>query len=253
MFCGLRPKADLPILELLPPPAIGQRRHRGPRASARSRRSASGLRGGHRPASTAMAGLSARPRPRPMPKSARGARQRSGGVEKYSSIASRQAPEQGSAASSPGPDSRISAAIYSAQLCRPRRGATRSPCSCNSTCEMSVRASRSSRLHAGQRRDGRGLHDGPTTTPSASTSKSSSFHSPDDREADARLRIRPGIPGLYLAILNLQPAHNDSAFSRCMPRDELALSPLGHPVGCCKVRTVAVMGGDPNAARPAAR
>src|SRR5262249_38698325 len=47
---------------------------------------------------------------------ARGARQRSGGVEKYSSIASRQAPEHGSAASSPGLDSRISAAIFSAQL-----------------------------------------------------------------------------------------------------------------------------------------
>src|SRR5499426_3761117 len=45
-----------------------------------------------------------------------GARQRSGGVEKYSSIASRQAPEHGSAASSPGLDSRISAAIFSAQL-----------------------------------------------------------------------------------------------------------------------------------------
>src|SRR5262249_55480938 len=47
---------------------------------------------------------------------ARGARQRSGGVEKYSSIASRQTPEHGSAASSPEPDSRISAAIFSAQL-----------------------------------------------------------------------------------------------------------------------------------------
>jgi hypothetical protein len=45
-----------------------------------------------------------------------GARQRSGGVEKYSSIASRQAPEHGSMASSLGPDSRISAAIFSAQL-----------------------------------------------------------------------------------------------------------------------------------------
>ena len=43
----------------------------------------------------------------------RGARQRSGGVEKYSSIASRQAPEHGSTASSPAPDSRISAAIFS--------------------------------------------------------------------------------------------------------------------------------------------
>src|SRR5262249_42233258 len=32
--------------------------------------------------------------------------QRSGGVEKYSSIASRQAPEHGSTARSPGPDSR---------------------------------------------------------------------------------------------------------------------------------------------------
>jgi hypothetical protein len=45
-----------------------------------------------------------------------GARQRSGGVEKYSSIASRQAPEHGSTAISPEPDSRISAAIFSAQL-----------------------------------------------------------------------------------------------------------------------------------------
>ena len=45
-----------------------------------------------------------------------GARQRSGGVEKYSSIASRQAPEHGSTASSRAPDSRISAAIFSAQL-----------------------------------------------------------------------------------------------------------------------------------------
>src|SRR5262249_49133481 len=33
----------------------------------------------------------------------------------------------------------------------------------------------------------------PTTAPSASTSKSSSFHSPEGREADARLRMRPAI------------------------------------------------------------
>src|SRR5262249_50604772 len=45
-----------------------------------------------------------------------GAGLRAGGVEKYSSIASRQAPEHGSMASSVGPDSRISAAIFSAQL-----------------------------------------------------------------------------------------------------------------------------------------
>ncbi len=45
-----------------------------------------------------------------------GARQRTDGVEKYSSIASRQAPEHGSKASSPGPDSTISSAIFSAQL-----------------------------------------------------------------------------------------------------------------------------------------
>src|SRR6516165_6739405 len=45
-----------------------------------------------------------------------GARQRSGGVEKYSSIASRQAPEHGSMARFPRPDSRISAAVFSAQL-----------------------------------------------------------------------------------------------------------------------------------------
>ena len=73
---------------------------------------------------------------------------------------------------------------------------------------------------------------------------------PGQCPGDARLRIRPGIPGLYLAILNLQPAHNDSAFSRCMPRDELALSPLGHPVGCCKVRTVAVIGRRPERGTP---
>src|SRR4029077_12137016 len=29
MLSGLPPKADLPILELLPPPALGERRHRG--------------------------------------------------------------------------------------------------------------------------------------------------------------------------------------------------------------------------------
>ena len=39
-----------------------------------------------------------------------GARRRSGGVEKYSSIASRQASEHGSTASSLGPDSKIRAA-----------------------------------------------------------------------------------------------------------------------------------------------
>jgi hypothetical protein len=42
-------------------------------------------------------------------------------------------------------------------------------------------------LHAGQRRGGRGLHDGPTTTPSASTSKSSSFH-PAERRGGAWLK-----------------------------------------------------------------
>jgi hypothetical protein len=45
-----------------------------------------------------------------------GACQRSGEVEKYSSIASPQAPEHGSKVSSSGPDSRMSAAILSAQL-----------------------------------------------------------------------------------------------------------------------------------------
>src|SRR5262245_7060108 len=44
------------------------------------------------------------------------ARQRSGGAEKYSSIASRQAPEHGSTVSSSEPDSRMSIAIFSAQL-----------------------------------------------------------------------------------------------------------------------------------------
>jgi hypothetical protein len=44
------------------------------------------------------------------------ARQRSGGVEKYSWSASRQAPEHGSTVISPGPDSKITAAAFSAQL-----------------------------------------------------------------------------------------------------------------------------------------
>src|SRR5215831_8123876 len=34
----------------------------------------------------------------------------------------------------------------------------------------------------------------PTTAPSASTSKSSSLHSPDEREAEARLRTRGDMP-----------------------------------------------------------
>ena len=29
MFSGLPPKADFPILELAPPPTLGERRHRG--------------------------------------------------------------------------------------------------------------------------------------------------------------------------------------------------------------------------------
>src|SRR5262249_43550559 len=33
------------------------------------------------------------------------------------------------------------------------------------------------------------------------------------------LEDHAGHSGLYLAILNLQPVHNDSAFSRCMPRE----------------------------------
>jgi hypothetical protein len=47
---------------------------------------------------------------------ARCPRQRSGGVEKYSWSASPQAPEHGSTEISPGPDSKISAAAFSAQL-----------------------------------------------------------------------------------------------------------------------------------------
>jgi hypothetical protein len=42
--------------------------------------------------------------------------QRSGGVRKYSSMASRQAPEQGWTVGSSRPDSRMSAATLSAQL-----------------------------------------------------------------------------------------------------------------------------------------
>src|SRR5262249_48811929 len=63
---------------------------------------------------------------------ARGARQRSGGVEKYSSITSRQAPEHGSAASSPGPDPRISAAIFSAQLMQTPARSIPQPVQCQS-------------------------------------------------------------------------------------------------------------------------
>src|SRR5262249_50929863 len=48
-----------------------------------------------------------------------GARQRSGGVEQYSSTAPRQAPEPGSTAISPGPPSRISPAFFPAQLMQP--------------------------------------------------------------------------------------------------------------------------------------
>src|SRR5262249_1428452 len=71
-----------------------------------------------------------------------GARQRSDGVEKYSSIASRQAPEHGSTASSLGPDSKISAAIFSAQLMQAPARSIPQPV------QLQL-GSRSSRLHAG--------------------------------------------------------------------------------------------------------
>src|SRR5262249_17853289 len=45
-------------------------------------------------------------------------------------------------------------------------------------------------IHGEPPGDAAALKIRPTTTPSARTSKSSSFHSPDGREADARLRIR---------------------------------------------------------------
>src|SRR5262245_62725012 len=41
MFSGLPPKADLPILELLLPPALSERRHRGLASSLHGRASAS--------------------------------------------------------------------------------------------------------------------------------------------------------------------------------------------------------------------
>src|SRR5215831_18965074 len=62
MFSGLPRKADLPILELLPPPALSERRHRGLARRPHSRASVCGPHAAKRPASTAMAGLSARPR-----------------------------------------------------------------------------------------------------------------------------------------------------------------------------------------------
>ena len=55
-------------------------------------------------------------------------------------------------------------------------------------CQFETLAHHASTLASGA--VGRGLHDGPTTTPSASTSKSSSFHSPGEREVEARLRTR---------------------------------------------------------------
>ena len=66
MFSGLRPKADLPILELLPPPALRERCHRGLARRPHSRAPVCGPHAAKRPASTAMAALSARPWPRPM-------------------------------------------------------------------------------------------------------------------------------------------------------------------------------------------
>ena len=68
---------------------------------------------------------------------ARGARQRSGGVEKYSSIASRQAPEHGSAASSLGPTSRIADAFYHSETrlrCSSRSNNSISGCSFEQVC-----------------------------------------------------------------------------------------------------------------------
>src|SRR5262245_46796403 len=100
--CPVCPKADLPILELSPRQLFANATIAAsrvadiPPTAARQRPRRRRCRGGcAHPVS--------------------GARQRSGGVEKYSSIASRQAPEHGSTASSP-PVSRISAAVFSAQL-----------------------------------------------------------------------------------------------------------------------------------------
>ena len=118
---------------------------------------------------------------------ARGARQRSGGVEKYSSIASRQAPEHGSAASSPRPDSRISAAIFSAQLIDPgaEQPAARVVAIRLVGCQSEALAHHASTLDSGAA----AFMMRPTTAPSHSTSKSSSLHSRGRRVAEARLRI----------------------------------------------------------------
>jgi hypothetical protein len=64
---GLRPQSSASTA-LLPPSALGERCHGSLARRLDSSRSASGLRGGHRPASTAMAGLSARPWLRRMPR-----------------------------------------------------------------------------------------------------------------------------------------------------------------------------------------
>jgi hypothetical protein len=50
-------------------------------------------------------------------------------------------------------------------------------------------------IHDAPTGDALALKMRPTTAPSTSTSKSSSFHSPDGRETDARLRISWGIGG----------------------------------------------------------
>ena len=74
------------------------------------------------------------------------ARQRSDGVEKYSSIASRQAPEHGSTSSSPLPDSRISAANLLGAVDADPGAEHPAARAVDSTCEMSVQGSPSLRL-----------------------------------------------------------------------------------------------------------
>src|SRR6516162_5439682 len=60
MFSGLRPKADLPILELLPPPALRERCHRGLARRPHSRAPVCGPHAAKRPASTSRPRLIAR-------------------------------------------------------------------------------------------------------------------------------------------------------------------------------------------------
>jgi len=113
-------------------------------------------------------------------------------MEKYSWSASRQAPEHGSTAiSSPGPDSKISAAAFSAQLMQTPARSIPQPVQLQlATCEMSVRGSRSSLLRW-RRRGAQSMR-----SETWSTRKSASVHGTAGcaRQNSAAILARGGAP-----------------------------------------------------------